>query len=246
MVDFKKWLPLYKPRPAARLRLICFPFAGGGAQAYRGWDKTLPEDIEVCALSLPGRELQYSAPPFTDMSLVVDVVDDLLTSLIEDKPFAFFGYSLGAVIAFELARKLRREDRALPEHLFVAAAPAPHRRERVRKIAGLPLPEFVASLRKLDGTPSAVLDHETLMEALAPTLRADFQVVEGYTYQPEEPLRVPSTVLWGNADPSVREDEAEAWRELLIPSTRVDFAGGHFFIQKRLPDVLSLVARTLT
>jgi medium-chain acyl-[acyl-carrier-protein] hydrolase len=244
-VDVRTWLPFYKEKPSARLRLFCFPFAGGGAGAYRAWQAALPPEVDVCAVGLPGRESRFTEPPFTSVAPLVAALSTALTPLMS-RPFAFFGHSLGGLIAFELTQQLRRQGRPLPIHFFASAAPAPSLVHRQPKLGRLPQPELIAKLRQYNGTPKEVLEHATLMELLLPTLRADFMMIDDYSHQPSEPLPIAATVIGGSQDAGVPESSLEAWSEAFTaPPKRLVLPGDHFFIQQQQQAVLSLIASAL-
>ncbi len=244
-MDVKLWLPFYKPKPTARVRLFCFPFAGGGATAYRTWAEGLPPEIDVCAVSLPGREARFNDPPFTSMPALVKALHAGLSPLLTG-PFAFFGHSMGGLIAFELTRQLRRTGAALPAHLFLSGSQAPRRVPEQPKLGRLTDEQLIARLRAYNGTPAEVLEHPVLMELLLPTLRADFLVLDDYVYAQEPPLDVPATLLGGAADATVRPAHLEDWKELVRPGAEVVvLPGDHFFIQPQQPTVLARVAAVL-
>src|SRR5947209_14514516 len=152
------WFQVAHPRPAARRRLFCLAHAGGGAALFRGWGERLPGSVEVVAVQPPGREGRFREPPFTDWRPLVAELADAIRPLL-DKPFALFGHSLGALLAYELARRLRDLGGKQPDHLFAAALAAPHlpnRREPTHTYADA---DFRESLRRRGGTPPAVLGH---------------------------------------------------------------------------------------
>jgi medium-chain acyl-[acyl-carrier-protein] hydrolase len=213
-----------------RLRLLCLPFAGGGASAFRGWPETLPPGVEVVALQLPGREGRIAEPAFRSLEPVVESLADATDGLL-DVPFVLFGHSMGALLAFELARSLRRRDLALPAHLVVSGARAPHLPRRTRELHRLPDMALVAELRRLGGTPVEVLDHDGLLELVLPTLRADLTVCETYVYAPEPPLDCPVSAWRGRFDSDVDERELEVWAEHTSAGfdTRI-FPGGHSYL----------------
>ena len=194
------WVKSPKPNPAARLRLFCFPHAGGGALTYRMWPEALPADVEVCAVQLPGRDGRIEDPAIDNLDALVDALVPELLPLL-DRPFALFGHSMGAMISFEVARRLRARQLAVPQRMFVSGRRAPQLPpEDERRTFDLPKDEFVEELGRLNGTPREVLEHPELLELLLPILRADFSVCQTYVYAPGEPLDVPITVLGGLED----------------------------------------------
>ncbi len=224
------WVACAKPNPQAKLRLFCFHYAGGGASVFRGWRDSLPQSVEVCAIELPGRGMRLRESPFTQLEpLVQHLASTLLPYL--DKPFAFFGHSMGGLVSFELTRLLRREYRVSPVHLFVSGYRAPQVPDPDPPIHALPESEFLRELRRFNGTPEAVLENAELMQLLLPTLRADFAVIETYAYTPETPLDCPITAFGGLQDREASCDELEAWREQTNASFVLKmFPGDHFFL----------------
>ncbi|GAA1265567.1 hypothetical protein GCM10009677_17040 [Sphaerisporangium rubeum] len=232
-------------RPTARLRLFCFPYAGGGASVYRTWHEQLPEHIEVFAVQPPGRETRMAEKPFTRMADLVPPLADGLAPLL-DKPYAVFGHSLGAGVAFELTRHLRRTGGELPVHLFVSGRQAPHLPSREERIHDMPDDVFLAGVRKLDGISPELFDHPELLELLLPLLRADFTMSEDHTYRPEHKLDMPITAFHGADDPTTREAEMAAW----AAHTSAPFAlrvlpGDHFFLRAEQRRLLSDIAGCL-
>ncbi len=229
-MNTNKWLSFYKPKPQARLRLFCFPHAGGGASSYRLWSKALPPEIDVCPVQLPGRENRV-------MDLPLGEIDALLESLTIalkpywDIPFVFFGHSFGALISFEFIRHLRREHGVQPVHFCVSGYQAPPITNKLPPISHLPDDEFIDGLRELDSTPEAVFEHMELMELLLPALRADFEIYEKYEYSEEKPFECPISAFGGRKDPLVLEDDLESWRNHTdnLFSVRM-FPGDHFYL----------------
>jgi medium-chain acyl-[acyl-carrier-protein] hydrolase len=177
--------------------------------------------------------------PFTSAQ---ELVESAVVGLAPyfDLPFAFFGHSNGAMIAFELMRRLRRGGGALPVAFFPSGRTAPQLPRTVATIHALPEAEFVEGLRRLSGTPEEVLLHRELMELFSPLLRADFAISETYRYRPEPPFAIPMTAFGGARDPDVSTDELDAWREQTTGEfgTRI-FPGGHFFIRDDRDQVLA-------
>jgi medium-chain acyl-[acyl-carrier-protein] hydrolase len=229
-----RWISFRKPDPKTQLRLFCFPYAGAGALIFRKWSDGLPPDIEVCPIQLPGRGTRLTEPPFTQLSCLVEALAPALVPLL-DKPFAFFGHSLGALIGFELAREMRRQYGVHPVRLFVSAGRAPQIPHRAAPIHTLPDNQFLAELRRLNGTPRELLDHEELMAVMLPILRADFALYETYLYSTEPSLNCPISVFGGLQDRRVKDSDLEEWRSQTSASFSLRmFPGDHFFLKEPL------------
>lgn len=241
------WIAYRKPRPRARIRLFCLPYAGGAASVFRGWADQLPEEIDVCPVQLPGREGRIREEPFLDSDEAVAALDEALAEELARGPHALFGHSMGAVLGFELAR--RRKAKGLPEpvHLFVSGRSAPTEPDLEEPIHDLPPDRFRERLRKLNGTPVEVLDHPELMQLVEPLLRSDFQVVETYEYRPGETLTCPITALGGTEDDHVPTDHLDAWSEMTRGAFRKRvLPGDHFFLNgPSRTEILRIIARTL-
>jgi surfactin synthase thioesterase subunit len=240
--DPARWFPSIRESDQAKLRLFCFPYAGGGASVFRGWAGRLPEGVAVCPVRLPGRETRLA-------ERALDVMDELLAALRKvidpylDKPFAFFGHSLGAVIAFEL-------ERSLPSRcvgLLVAGARAPQlRRDHVPP----PPPsddDLIEELRRLDGAPSELLENRELIEVVLPALRADTALYRNYVYREGLPLACPIRAYGGLEDERITRGDLEAWAAETTHSFRLEmFPGGHFFLEMHQEAFLKALARDLS
>lgn len=238
------WLTLPAANRGAEVRLFCFPYAGGGSAIFRTWRDYLPVAIEVCPVNLPGRESRIRERPRTDFDgLVGDIARAVLPHL--DKPFALFGHSMGALLAFEVARRLHSEHGARPAHLFVSGHRAPQIKGRHRSY-DLPEPEFIQALRDLDGPVREVLKHPELMELMLPLLRADFMLCETYEYVPGPLLGCPLTALGGLCDSDVAREHLHPWGELTTgPFAARMLPGDHFYILTEQAPLLRAVANDL-
>jgi medium-chain acyl-[acyl-carrier-protein] hydrolase len=240
------WFQRRHHRPGARMRLFCFPHAGGGVATYRVWADRLPPDIDVCAVQMPGRDARAREAPCSDLPLLVESLAAGLAPHV-DLPFAFFGHSLGALVAFEVTRQLRRQGGPLPVHLIVSARRAPQLPNVDTPTYDLPEPAFVDTLvRRYNGIPPAVLAEPELLAMFLPVLRADLEMTETYRYAPEDPLDVPITVLGGLEDRLAARADLAAWKDM----TRAAFslhmmAGGHFFVHTAPDEPLRIVTRQL-
>jgi medium-chain acyl-[acyl-carrier-protein] hydrolase len=197
---------------------------------FRKWDTKLPGNVEVCAIQLPGREERLLDPPFRQIGPLVNVLSEVVP-ISPEKPFVFFGHSMGALIAFELSRRLRRLGARQPDHLFVSGFRAPHLPDRQAPTYDLPDAEFIEELRRLSGTPEEVLQSSDLMAFLMPTLRADFALTERYSYVQEMPLECSISAFCGSGDPEVNYDEITAWGQHTNGSFHLQMIpGNHFFL----------------
>jgi medium-chain acyl-[acyl-carrier-protein] hydrolase len=201
--------------------------------------------MELCAIELPGHGTRMAEPLLTRMTeLVAAIASSLLPHL--DKPFAFFGHSMGAWVSFEVARWLQTHHHLCPVHLFVSGAKAPQLPDLRSPLYQLPEAEFVAALRRLQGTPEAVLEHQELMELMLPILRADFAVLETYTYAPQKLLPCPITAFGGLQDVDVSAEALQAWQHQTTASfSQRMLPGNHFFIHSDQTLLLQLLTQEL-
>lgn len=240
------WHSCPKPNPRASLRLFCFPYAGATAHIFRHWPDGLPPTVEVCSIQLPGRGRRLREPPLTRLSsLVPNIAQELLPYL--EKPFAVFGHSLGAAIAFELARYLRKAHTIQPSHLFVSGYRAPQILGTEPFTYDLPEAEFLEELRRLNGTPSKILEHPELMRLIIPILRADFEMSQTYVYSPEAPpLDCPITAFGGLQDENVSAEHLEGWRDQTTGRFSLQMLpGDHFFLETFQPLLLQILSSEL-
>ena len=221
------WFPTRQPNPNARLRVFCFPFAGGGASVYNGWGAALPSGVELVSVQLPGRERRIMEPPFRQIPPLLDALEPVLAPLL-DKPFIFFGYSMGTRVAMALAQRWKVRGAPLPLGMVMAAAGAPHRHRESRD--ELDDPAFIELLRKYEGTPAEVFAHKELLEMVLPVLRADFAIADAVL--PALPVSCPLSVFGSHEDPHVPLEHLEHWRELTTGDFRSrHFPGKHFFLR---------------
>lgn len=242
---FDAWVTCPKPHPQARLRLFCFPYAGGGASLFRSWSETLPAQVEVCPVQLPGRENRFREARSTQLMPLVHVLGDVIQPYLT-MPFAFFGHSLGAILSFELTRCLRRQGAPLPVYLFVSGHHAPHLPDPKPPIYNLPDPQFLEELRLLNGMPGEVLESAELMELMMPLLRADFAMAETYVYTEDTALSCPISAFGGLTDDEVSQQEADAWRSHTSGAfTLRMLPGDHFFFVKERATLLQAITADL-
>ncbi|MFN6571684.1 thioesterase II family protein [Dendronalium sp. ChiSLP03b] len=246
MIDTNRWIVRYQSHPKVRLRLFCFPYAGGSTSTYRKWSELLPSDIEVCPVQLPGRENRSMEAPFTHVTPLVESLLPVLNSYL-DLPYAFFGHSMGALISFELARQIRKQRYPEPQHLFVSSRRSPHLPSSEPPIHKLPETAFWEQLRLYDGVPDTLLQSSQIAKFFLPLLRADFAIHETYKYTPGTQFNYPITAFGGLHDRKVGSEEIMAWRELTNSDFYLHlFPGNHLFLRKEYQQILSVIARNLS
>ncbi len=225
------WLLRFTPRPQARLRLFCFSSAGSGGAVFRSWLDALPPHIDLCAVQLPGRENRLREKPFTSLSVLVESLMQALLPRL-DQPFALFGHSMGAMVAFELARALQAADAPQPTHLLVSGRRAPHLPETETPMHRLADDALVAEIgRRYGGIPAEVLRHRDLLDLLQ-GLRADMTVVETHGFVQGAPLRCPIAAFGGASDARATPEQLMAWSAHTESGHRLRlFPGGHFYFQ---------------
>lgn len=244
------WLRRLKPQADARQRLFCFHFAGGSASLYRTWPAALATrlpDVELCAVQLPGRENRLREAPFTQMEPLIAALQAALHPVL-DRPFAFFGHSMGAIVAYELAQALYRTGGPQPSQLLLSGRRAPHLPDPLPPLHHLPTDEMLQAIgRRYGNLPDLLLQDAELKAIYAPLLQADFSVVENYQPSTLDPLPCPLSVFGGDADPIVTAVELDAWQPLTQSHfARHLFAGDHFYLQGESGPLLAQIAATLS
>ncbi|MGW7820217.1 thioesterase II family protein [Streptomyces puniciscabiei] len=241
--DSENWIRVYRRAPEG-VRLFCFPHAGGAAGSYYAWARALPGDIELLALQYPGRQDRGHEAHLRSVPELADRIHAAIRPRL-DAPFAFFGHSMGAVLAFEVARRIAREGGTAPEHLFVSGRRAPSlvRHEQLHRASRS---VFVAEMRRLGGTDPRILADRELLDMVLPTVLADYEAIETYRFEPGPALPCDITGLAGDSDPRASVDEVAAWAE--HTAGRFDlriFPGGHFYLDDCRDGVLGVVSSVL-
>jgi surfactin synthase thioesterase subunit len=242
--DSGLWIRKYHRSVPEATRLVCLPHAGGSASFYFPVSRALAPSVEVVAVQYPGRQDRRGESCVDDLPTLVRLVLGELDGWL-DRPIALFGHSMGATIAFELARLLEHERGIAVTWLFASGRRAPSR-PRAERVHLETDEGLVAELRQLSGTDGSLLDDGELLRMVLPATRADYRAVELYEYEPGPMLSCPVTVFVGDDDPKVTLDEAGAWREHTTgPFDLNVFNGGHFFITAHQHEVLTIIARQL-
>lgn len=239
------WLSCFRPNTDAALRLFCFSYAGGSAAIFRNWAESLPRAVEVCAVQLPGRGSRLLEPSATHLlTLVAEIAQGLEPYL--DQPCAFYGHSMGALVAFELARLLHRTAQVELSHMFVSGCSSPQTISADEPTYNLPDDQFIERLRELNGTPGELLENPELMQLMLPIIRADFMALETYSYVKQPLLTCPITAIGGLEDATVSYDDIKAWSEQTTAtfSARM-LPGDHFFIHSAKTLLLQVLSKEL-
>ena len=208
--------------------------------------RPLPPEIQVCPIQLPGRENRRGEPPFTRLAPLVKALADVFRNQV-DVPFALFGHSFGSMIAFELARELRRRNLPGPQRLFVSASRAPDVDDPHPPVHNLPEPEFLATMcTRFKAIPEAILEDQELLRFFLPVMRADLEMMDTYVYSPEEPLACPISAFGGLEDVAVGREDLLPWsRQTSSLFTLRMLPGDHFFPRTAQKALLEAVLQDL-
>lgn len=225
----------------ATTQLFCFAHAGGGASFFRSWGASLAPDIAVRPVLLPGRESRLDEPPFRH---IADLVEPLCSALAPylDRPYALFGHSLGALVAYEVARRLSGSSGVGPSCLVVSGRRAPQLPAKHEMISGLPDDEFLDEVRRLNGIPAEIRDEPELQAVIMPALRADYELAETYQPLPGGGLDCPVVAYLSTSDPEVDYADVLDWRQVTTGEFTVRvFRGDHFYLKGGRDDVLNAI-----
>lgn len=239
------WLRRYRPATAAATRLICFPHAGGAASFYRPIAMEFAPAADVLAIQYPGRQDRHREPCVTDIATLADLVADELACLDDGLPAVFFGHSMGAVLAFEVAWRLEQNSTNPPSTVIASGrrGPATTRNETVHLRGD---DDIVEELRALSGTDAMLLADEEILRMSMPAVRGDYTAIETYAGARQRQIRANITVLTGDADPKTTVDEAQTWEQHTTGTFRMTvLPGGHFFLVEHQQAVLREIAADL-
>jgi surfactin synthase thioesterase subunit len=229
--NISPWFTTYNQPMKNQARVFAFPYSGAGSSAYHQWASYFSQrNIDFIGMRLPARENRMGEEPVSNLSLLINSLSSEIIPFL-NKPFVFFGHSLGALIAFELCRALRKKGASLPAHLFVSAFHPPSQPNPNKALHQLAENEFIDGIRAYGNTSEKVLSNALLMELLLPMLRADFALHETYHYKKEPPLSCPITVFKGDQDNFAKARDMSAWQqETNSYYEEIEYRGGHFFL----------------
>lgn len=241
------WTGCPKPNAEASMRLFCFPYAGAGSSMFSSWAHQLPSEIELHLVHLPGRDKRIREPLQVDLFPLVKSMSEAMYPLL-DKPFAFFGHSMGALLSFEVARHLRRGHSLLPNHLFISSRWPPQLPDPNAHLYQLSEHDFLKATESLYGSlPEIIKQDPEVLKLFLSIMRADLTMLGTYQYDQETPLDCPISVFGGVQDPSVTEEELKAWQQQTTTSFNLKmFPGDHFFIQSSRPTIIKDISQNLS
>ncbi|MER9203843.1 alpha/beta fold hydrolase [Mesorhizobium sp. M0933] len=240
----KALLSIVKSSLDPSYRIICFPHGGGSVQSFRAWSDYLPEDVDLICLDLPGRGKRSAEAAIRSMDLLVPMVVEALREY-SDRPFIFFGHSVGALVAYEIARCLEKAGRPSPFHVVVSAHPSadvPADEPPMYRYEDDKLTEVVRSLGLVP--KEALANEELLHNFILPPMRADFELAETYDRNLPMPLEAAITAMGGAQDETINANDIDEWRRLTKSRfARIMFDGDHFYTHSMTAEVVSTLLR---
>lgn len=237
--DARLWFDRRFRSATASHSLYCFPFAGGSSTYYADWENGFTGPVELVPVQLPGRGARMTEQPATDIHKLADELADAIAG--EPTEVLLFGHSMGAILAFEVSRRLSAVHRPV-RHLFVTGRPAPTIPRPVSPVSDLPRPEFVQMLREYGAADEAIFEHEELLDLLMPMIRADFAMIESYRRRPGPLLSCPISAWCGDGDPEVPPAAMRPWGDQTSGRFRLSvLPGGHFFLTENQSEIVRAV-----
>ncbi|MFD2588191.1 thioesterase II family protein [Croceitalea marina] len=231
----------------SKLKLFCFPYAGGSAIIYKNWSEFLNPSIELIPIELAGRGKRIKDSFYDSID---DAVDDMFNQIKNDitgHNYVFFGHSMGALIAYELIRKIKLMKLPRPKHVFFSGRKAPHvKDEKEKKYHLMDHEEFKEEVLKLGGTPPEFFEHKALMDFMLPMLRQDFKLADVSFHDREiEPFEFNISVLLGK-DEEITPEQADGWKRHTTGLCAIYyFNGGHFFLNSETEQIVELINTTV-
>ncbi len=240
------WFLRISRTSAPSLRLFCFPFAGSSASLFRPWIEALPEQVEIMAVQLPGRENRLREPCVHDMDEIMEKLGPEIEACL-DLPFVFFGHSLGSLVAYELLRRLEDRGRQRAELFIASGGLAPHTCIAPAEPLRLTPDQILQDLRRISPTHGALFNDREVLTLMLPMLQADFEIYANYQYRERAPLRTPVVAIRGAADTYITYQSQLEWKQ----HTDRQFAfhtipGTHLFMVDSPRALLALVNVYLT
>ena len=240
------WLAYHNAQAHSKVRLFCLHYLGGGASVFREWGEALGPDIEVCAIQLPGREERIDETPIDNMPDMVEAIWPHIEPLL-DKPFAFYGHSMGSMISYELIKAIAERKQLHPLHFWASAYFAPHAISPFQRAGGWTDDDILEVLPRLIEAPKQILENEGFVNTLLPTIRGDLGIVSSYVFDQAGPLNCPITAMGGKLDKEVKLSDVAEWHQHTLDDfEQVTLSGGHIFVNDNQQDVIDHIKQTLS
>lgn len=244
-MGINKIFKFYNTNPMNKIRLFVFPYAGGGASAFKEWGNHLSPEIELCSLQFPGREERFYEKPHCH-------IDTLFQELIEnfydylEIPFVFLGHSLGALLCFEFSRFLETNNIRLPLHVYLSGSNPPVKNLFKDFLGEMDDAQIIDKLKSFNGTPKNIINNKELMKLFLPMIKADLAIMNSFDYKNDYQFSMPITVFGGISDPLVECGSLGGWNNFTKAYCRViTFPGDHFFIFSEMNNILDYMNREL-
>lgn len=228
------------------INLYCLPYAGGSSAIYSQWKNFLTPNVVLKPVELSGRGRRFDEPMYLHIDNAVDDILNIIRKEISTTPYALFGHSMGAIMAYELARKIKQEQLPEPLQIFISGRGAPNIPKERKVYSQMLIDEFRKEVLNLGGTPKEFFEHPELLELFLPVLKNDFRLVETYCFIKEnEVLETTLTILLGKDDEITRE-EGDGWKMLTNKKCNIHyFDGGHFFINEKTEEIVAILNKDL-
>lgn len=225
--------------------LVMFPFGGGNTYSYRGLIEHLEKTYDIVCVELPGRNYFMSEPLVANIDRLVEfVLKTWISPCMQNRPYVFYGHSMGALIAYELTKEIVRRNMSAPSHVIASGRAAPSV-ARKRILHDLPSAQFWDELKRMGGMPESLLQNEELCEYFEPIIRNDFKAVETYRYTSTMPLNIPMTVMSGSNE-NISKDALDLWKKETTGEIRfLEYSGNHFFLFDHIPEVVSSIEKVV-
>ncbi|QUI61531.1 thioesterase [Pseudoalteromonas sp. A22] len=226
-------------KPAAKVKLICFPYAGGGTHVFIPWQQLLHPHIELCIVQPPGRGSNFELAPFAEMTQLVDALKPELSSDLNGN-YAVFGHSLGSRVALEVVRRAIHLGYRKPQHFVAPGSPGPKLPCLDKDCTSLNDAQFIQVIKELNGTPPEVLGNMELLELFLPTLRSDFYLAEQHKCEQSSLIAEHMTILSGKKD-TITSAQLDSWHQFAVHSEIVLCEGVHFFIHSHSEQTVQVI-----
>jgi medium-chain acyl-[acyl-carrier-protein] hydrolase len=238
------WINFSKTN-AGKINFFCFPYSGGSAQAYLGFQEALCGYGDVYALELPGRGRNFLMPGLDCVSAMVDYAMGGLVPLIHEKPFAFFGHSLGGILSYEMTHALRKNNMPVPRHIFISSMTAPGVVRLEPQLENISDSDLVYMLTTLGGMAPEIVSSREMLELFIPIIRCDLKAVENYVSKETIPLDIPLSIFFGKKDVLITGSDINKWRDNFKVCSVHEFDGDHFCVFSDLRKTAEIILQKL-